>query len=100
MWIPGIVGIICSRAFYGEEGALGFAVKVKPRYVVLGILIPAVYLVGSYCIAWAVLGDPANGVDSESLLRSVAAFLPGLLGSTLTAAGGTSGSAYYRIVVL
>lgn len=100
MWIPGIVGIICSKAFYGEEGSLGFAVKVKPRYVVLGILIPAVYLVGSYCIAWAMLGDPANGVDSESLLRSVAAFLPGLLGSTLTAAGEEIGWRGFAFPVL
>ena len=100
MWIPGIVGMICSRVFYGMEDSLGIASKVEPKYRILGILIPAVYLVGSYCIAWAVLGDPANGVESESLLRSVVGFLPGLLGSTLTAAGEEIGWRGFAFPVL
>ena len=44
MWIPGIVGMICSRVFYGKEDSLGIASKVEPKYIILGILIPAVFL--------------------------------------------------------
>ena len=54
-------------------------------------------MVCSYCIAWAVLGDPTTGVNSEILIRFAVAFLPGLLGSALTAAGeeiGWRGFAY------
>ena len=87
MWIPGIVGLICSKVFYGKEGSVGFVRKVKFRYVAFGILAPVVYLVCSYCIAWAVLGDPTTGVNSEMLVRFAITFLPGLLGSALTAAG-------------
>lgn len=100
MWIPGIVGMICSKVFYGKEGSLGIADKVEPKYIILGILIPAVYLVGSYLIAWAVLGDPTTGMNSEILLRSVIMFLPGLLGSTLTAAGEEIGWRGFAFPVL
>ena len=54
-------------------------------------------MVCSYCIAWAVLGDRTTGVSSDILIRFAVAFLPGLLGSALTAAGeeiGWRGFAY------
>ena len=97
MWIPGIVGLICSKVFYGKEGSVGIRRKVEVKYLLFGILAPVVYLVCSYCIAWAVLGDPTTGVDSHILVMFAVAFLPGLLGSALTAAGeeiGWRGFAY------
>ena len=97
MWIPGIVGLICSKVFYGREGSVGIRRKAELRYLLFGVLAPVVYLVCSYCIAWAVLGDPTTGVNSEILIRFAVAFLPGLLGSALTAAGeeiGWRGFAY------
>ena len=65
MWIPGIVGLICSKVFYGREGSVGIRRKAELRYLLFGVLAPVVYLVCSYCIAWAVLGDPTTGVNSE-----------------------------------
>ena len=62
MWTPGIAGIIASFVYYRKKNALGIRLG-KIRYILLGILIPLVYLVASYGIAWFTLGDPTIGID-------------------------------------
>ena len=69
MWTPGIVGIICARVFYGKEKTLGILHKFKPIYLLLGILIPAAYLIPSYLITWAIT-KPDIDFESELMLRT------------------------------
>lgn len=93
MWVPGAVGIVCAKVFYPEEKLIKIFKKINPVYVILAILIPLVYLVASYLIAWGALGDPANGNPTVNF----ALFVPVLLGCILTAAGeeiGWRGFAY------
>ena len=97
MWIPGIVGLICSKVFYGKEGSVGIGRKVEPKYLIAAILIPIFYLVCSYCITWTILGDPTTGVNPAILASYALMFFPGLIGSVSTAAGeeiGWRGFAY------
>ncbi|WP_458459655.1 CPBP family intramembrane glutamic endopeptidase [Pseudobutyrivibrio sp.] len=99
MWVPGIVGIICSRVFYPKKQALGIK-KFKLRYLLLAILIPNAYLIPSYMLSWAILKDPTIGVNELALkftngvvfdIPGVSvlfiAFIPMLLLSMVTAAG-------------
>jgi membrane protease YdiL (CAAX protease family) len=99
MWVPGIVGIICSRVFYPKKQALGVK-KFKLRYLLLAILIPNAYLIPSYMLSWAILKDPTIGVNELALkftngvvfdIPGVSvlflAFIPMLLLSMVTAAG-------------
>ena len=95
MWVPGIVGIICAKVFYPKQKVLGIAVKFKFRYVVYGILIPFLYLVPSYLIAWAALGADIN--TDFSWLPAIIQFPFIIVASALTAAGeeiGWRGFAY------
>ena len=99
MWVPGIVGIICSRVFYPKKQALGIK-KFKLRYLLLAILIPNAYLIPSYMFSWLILKDPTIGVNELALkftngvvfdIPGVSvlfiAFIPMLLLSMVTAAG-------------
>ena len=108
MWIPAVVGIICGKKFYGEERNLGLKRKIKPIFIILGVLIPVMYLVPSYLIAWKILGDPTIGLNTLAKTLSgadgingtafaVIAFIPFVLVSALTAMGeelGWRGFAY------
>ena len=67
MWTPGIVGILCARIFYGKEKTLGVNLKFKPIYILLGILIPAAYLIPSYLFAWVITGIDID-LNSEILI--------------------------------
>ena len=64
MWVPGITGIVCSKVFFRNQGAIGFKFKIKPLYIILSIVIPVVYLVLTYVLAWVVLKDPTTGIDT------------------------------------
>ena len=68
MWASGLSGIIASLVYYRKQNALGIRLG-KIRYILLGILIPPVYLAVSYGIAWLVLKDPTIGIGAlaESL---------------------------------
>lgn len=70
MWIPGIVGIICAKVFYPKQQVLGIAVKFKFKYVLYGILIPILYLVPSYLVAWAALGN--KNADPSLIIQAIA----------------------------
>ena len=110
MWVPGITGIVCSKVFFRNQGALGFKFKVRPLYIILSIVIPAFYLVLTYALAWVVLKDPTTGVDTlpKAVLGEwgegipggtyiAVSFIPLLISSALSAAGeelGWRGFAY------
>lgn len=110
MWVPGVTGIVCAKIFYPKQQALGIKVKLKLKYVILGIIIPVIYLVPSYIIAWAILGDKTAGLgaavqvafstdkDPTSILIPLLISMPAVfVGSLLTAAGeeiGWRGFAY------
>ena len=108
MWTPAVVGIVCGKVFYGKERNLGIKKKIKPVYIILGILIPVIYLVPSYIIAWKILGDPTIGLDAlaknfagvdgiNGTAFAVIAFVPFVIISALTAVGeelGWRGFAY------
>ncbi|SEG41043.1 CAAX protease self-immunity [Butyrivibrio sp. Su6] len=112
MWVPGIVGIICSRVFYPKAHALGVK-KFKPRYLLLAILIPNAYLIPSYMLSWAILKDPTIGVDelAQRFTNGIAfdipgicvlfiAFIPMLILSMVTAAGEELGWRGYAFPIL
>ena len=112
MWVPGIVGIICSRFFYPKQNALGLK-KFKPRYLLLAILIPNAYLIPSYMLSWAILKDPTIGLDAlaykftNGLVSDVPstsvlliAFIPMLILSMMTAAGEELGWRGYAYPIL
>jgi membrane protease YdiL (CAAX protease family) len=110
MWVPGITGIVCSKVFFRNQGALGFKFKIKPLYIILSIVIPAIYLVLTYVLAWVVLKDPTTGIDTlpQAVLGEwgegipggiyfAVSFIPFLIFSALSAAGeelGWRGFAY------
>ena len=110
MWVPGITGIVCSKVFFRNQGALGFKFKIKPLYIILSIVIPVVYLVLTYVLAWVVLKDPTTGIDmlpqavlgewGEGIPGGIyfaVSFIPFLIFSALSAAGeelGWRGFAY------
>ncbi len=110
MWIPGITGIVCSKVFFKNQGILGFKFKIKPLYIILSIVIPVIYLVLTYILAWVVLKDPTTGTDTlpkavlgewgEGIHGGVyiaVSFIPLLISSALSAAGeelGWRGFAY------
>lgn len=110
MWVPGITGIVCSKVFFRNQGALGFKFKIKPLYIILSIVIPVVYLVLTYVLAWVVLKDPTTGIDTlpQAVLGEwgegipggiyfAVSFIPFLIFSALSAAGeelGWRGFAY------
>ncbi|MBR3279833.1 MAG: CPBP family intramembrane metalloprotease [Lachnospiraceae bacterium] len=110
MWIPGITGIVCSKVFFKNRYLIGIRRKVKPVYIILSIVIPLLYLVPEYVLAWAVLKDPTTGIDNLPAvvlgesgagipggIYIAVSFIPMLLSSVLTAAGeeiGWRGFAY------
>lgn len=110
MWVPGITGIVCSKVFFRNQGAIGFKFKIKPLYIILSIVIPVVYLVLTYVLAWVVLKDPTTGIDTlpQAVLGEwgegipggiyfAVSFIPFLIFSALSAAGeelGWRGFAY------
>ena len=110
MWVPGITGIVCSKVFFRNQGALGFKFKIKPLYIILSIVIPVIYLVLTYVLAWVVLKDPTTGIDTlpqaflgewgEGIPGGIyfaVSFIPFLIFSALSAAGeelGWRGFAY------
>ena len=110
MWIPGITGIVCSKVFFKNKGILGFKFKIKPFYIILSIVIPVIYLVLTYVLAWVVLKDPTTGIDTlpQAVLGEwgegipggiyfAVSFIPFLIFSALSAAGeelGWRGFAY------
>ena len=100
MWVPGITGIVCSKVFFRNQGALGFKFKIKPLYIILSIVIPVIYLVLTYVLAWVVLKDPTTGIDTlpQAVLGEwgegipggiyfAVSFIPFLIFSALSAAG-------------
>ncbi len=94
MWTPGVVGIVCSKVFYPGQKALGFPGKPKLKYILYGMFIPVIYLGVSYFIAWGIVGNP---IDIVRILKMIPFFIPGLLISSITAAGeeiGWRGFAY------
>ena len=110
MWVPGITEIVCSKVFFRNQGAIGFKFKIKPLYIILSIVIPVVYLVLTYVLAWVVLKDPTTGIDTlpQAVLGEwgegipggiyfAVSFIPFLIFSALSAAGeelGWRGFAY------
>ena len=110
MWIPGITGIVCSKVFFKNHGILGFKFKIKPLYIILSIVIPVIYLVLTYTLAWVVLKDPTTGTGTlpKTVLGELGegipggiyiavSFIPFLIFSALSAAGeelGWRGFAY------
>ena len=110
MWIPGITGIVCSKVFFKNQGILGFKFKIKPLYIILSIVIPVIYLVLTYTLAWVVLKDPTTGTGTlpKTVLGELGegipggiyiavSFIPFLIFSALSAAGeelGWRGFAY------
>ena len=108
MWTPAVVGIVCGKKFYGKERNLGLKERFKPVYIILGLLIPVIYLVPSYLIGWKILGDPTTGLDAiaksftgvdgiNGTAFVLIAFIPFVIISALTAMGeelGWRGFAY------
>ena len=107
MWIPAVVGIVCGNKFYGKEKNLGLKRKIKPLYIILGVLIPVIYLIPSYFTAWKILGDPTSGlnalaksfigVEGNGIAFALISFIPFVIISAMTAMGeelGWRGFAY------
>lgn len=100
MWTPGTAGIIASKIYYKGENALGIRF-CKLRYILVGILIPVLYLTVSYMGAWGILKDSTVGVDTLAIylgytsmnengpvsLYIAIVILVGLLSSCLSAMG-------------
>lgn len=63
MWIPGIAGIITASKYYKKEKALGMKIG-KIKYILAGIVIPIVYLLISYAVAWLAVEDKTIGVNT------------------------------------
>lgn len=112
MWVPGIVGGICSRIFFPKKKALGLK-KFKIRYLLFAIVIPMAYLIPSYMLSWAILKDPTIGVDELALKFTngvvfdipgmgvlIIAFIPMLIFSMMTAAGEELGWRGYAFPIL
>ncbi len=97
MWVPFLAGIVTACVYYKGQHPMGIAF-CKVRYILAGIFIPVVYLVGSYLISWKILGDQTNGLASLAAKMKmpetipvgaflIISFVLGLLGSCITAAG-------------
>ncbi len=67
MWSPGLAAIIIKNTFYRKERLLGFQ-RCSIKYILLGILIPAVYLMVSYGIYWVLNPGSFTG---KTLLGSI-----------------------------
>lgn len=52
MWCPGITAIIIKKFFYNNQKPLGLN-RCDIKYIILGIIIPLLYLLVSYGIYWA-----------------------------------------------
>ena len=59
-WTPAITGIVCAKVFYPGERVLGIKAKIRPVYLILGVIIPFVCIIPSCMISWSIVGDPAN----------------------------------------
>jgi membrane protease YdiL (CAAX protease family) len=75
MWCPGLSAIIVKIVFYKKEKVLGFG-KCKLKYILMGLLIPVLYLGVSYGIYWAINPSALTGqVYSKLVGFMIAAFL-------------------------
>ena len=63
MWTPGIAGIITSFVYYRKQNAMGIRLG-KIRYILLGIVIPPIYLGTSYVISWLLMRDKTIGLEA------------------------------------
>jgi membrane protease YdiL (CAAX protease family) len=67
MWCPGLSAIFVSNIFYKKEKVFGFG-KCKIKYIVMGILLPVLYLGVSYGAYWAINPSAFTGqVYSSSI---------------------------------
>jgi membrane protease YdiL (CAAX protease family) len=78
MWCPGLVAIIIRYIFYKKEKVLGFN-RCNMKYIILGIVIPMVYLGVSYGIYWILTPNAFTGnIYSNSIGLMVYAMFAGV----------------------
>lgn len=63
MWTPAITGIVISIKDYKRINMLGVSIG-RATPILLGLFLPVVYMILSYFISWAVLGDKTIGLES------------------------------------
>lgn len=83
MWCPGVVAIIIRNIFYKKEKVLGFN-RCNMKYIILGIVIPMVYLGASYGIYWLLT---PNAFTGNIYSNSIGLMVYAVFSSVLTAMG-------------
>ncbi len=83
MWCPGLVAILIKKIFYRKERLFGFQ-RCSIKYILLGIFLPAVYLMVSYGIYWAI--NPAS-FTGKTMLTSIVYTILMILSGTILAMG-------------
>ena len=74
MWCPGIAALITQLAFNRSLRGIGWK-PGKPRFLLVGYLIPLAYALTSYAIIWM---TGLGRLDASKLLAEVAQQLPGI----------------------
>ncbi len=83
MWFPGLVATIIKNIFYRKERLFGFQ-RCSIKYILLGIFLPAVYLLVSYGIFWIL--NPVS-FTGKTLLTSIVYTIIMILSGTILAMG-------------
>ena len=99
MWIPAVAATVANCVFFRENKepfslkklfALGGFRKCKLRYVLLGCLLPLVYLLVPYMVSWVLYPEnfAYHGVSLIVILKDITPVLViGIFGSMLSALG-------------
>lgn len=66
MWTPAITAIVLTIKYYKKISMLGVTIG-KAGPILLGLFLPFIYLVLSYFISWAILGDKTTGFETLAL---------------------------------
>lgn len=83
MWCPAVAAFIVHRKYYYKEKILGWN-KCNIRYVLIGILVPVVYLGFSYGLYWIINKGALSG---EIYTNSIGILVALIFSSIITATG-------------
>lgn len=83
MWCPGAAAFIVHRIYYHKEKILGWN-KCKIRYVLIGILVPVMYLGFSYGLYWIINKGTLSGKIYTNFVGTLVVLI---LSSIITSTG-------------